>query len=120
MKFTRRQKFGSFQDTPRKRAALLRKQKKQQEAFPLFAAEIAENQPSADEVMKERAIEWDQDEIRWRAFIAKQWREVRGRFYALPAESRYRLRQHASECSFGPFTPVRWAYLIREELGGSS
>ncbi|WP_317054365.1 hypothetical protein [Roseovarius rhodophyticola] len=45
MRFKRTPTF-AFTDTPRKRAALRRKQQRERDALPLFAAQVAEEQPS--------------------------------------------------------------------------
>ncbi|WP_299082989.1 hypothetical protein [uncultured Ruegeria sp.] len=46
----------AFEDTPRKPAALRRKQQKEREAVPLLADQISEQQPGEDEVMRKRAV----------------------------------------------------------------
>ncbi len=65
MRFKRTPTF-AFTDTPRKRAALRRKQQRERDALPLFADQIAEEQPTEDEVMARRAVLSDQQETRWR------------------------------------------------------
>ena len=47
MRFKRYGRY-PFNDTPRKRAAVLRKQRNEREALPLFADQIAGEQPSVD------------------------------------------------------------------------
>ena len=61
-----------FTDTPRKRAALRRRQAKEREALPLLAALVAEAQPSEDAVMEGRAAQWLVSEAR-----ARKWRAAR-------------------------------------------
>ncbi len=63
MRFKRTPSF-AFTDTARKRAALRRKQQRKRDALPLFADQIAEEQPTEDEVMA-RAVLSDQQETRW-------------------------------------------------------
>ena len=51
MMFDRYPRYEGFRDTPRKRSAVLRKQRSERESLPLFADQIAALQPSVDEVM---------------------------------------------------------------------
>lgn len=95
----------SFEDTPRKRAALRRKQQKEREALPLFAEEIAEKQPSEDEVMKYRAEKWEADEVRDRLKRARQWREARRKLDAMP-EDQQKVLKMAWNCAPYPASPV--------------
>lgn len=74
----------SFNDTPRKRGALRRKQQREREALPLFAAQIAAEQPTEDDVMEARAAAWAEFEIRDRKRRAANWREARRRLAAHP------------------------------------
>ncbi len=87
MRFHRHQRH-EFTDTPRKRAAVLRRQRKDREALPLFADEIAAEQPSVDKVMTDRAAYWIEREQRERAERARQWLEVRAKIRALPERER--------------------------------
>ena len=66
-----------WSDTPRKRAALRRKQRLEREALPLFAGMIAEAQPSEDEVMSLRTSFWARHEQEDRDYRASKWREAR-------------------------------------------
>jgi len=72
----------AFKDIPRKRAALRGKQQKECEAFPLLADQIAEQQPSEDEVMRKRAVDWKRQEKSSRKQRADKWREARCRMAA--------------------------------------
>lgn len=98
----------AFNDTPRKRAALRRKQRLEREALPLFADQIAEAQPSEDDVMQERARRWSEQEIRDRAARAQNWREARRHIDAMPAEERRSIRL-AWNCAPYPADP---SYLL--------
>jgi len=73
-------------DTPRKRAALRRKQRREREALPLFAEQIAEEQPSEDEEMAHRTVASAAQAARWRDDRAPQWRKARCMIDALPVE----------------------------------
>jgi hypothetical protein len=94
-----------FTDTPRKRAALRRKQRKEREALPLLADLIAEAQPGEDDVMAERALYWAASEVRDRAYRAGRWREARRRLAALTGNERAILRR-AWDCAPYPADPV--------------
>ncbi|MCJ1903307.1 hypothetical protein E3U26_12930 (plasmid) [Paracoccus ferrooxidans] len=78
----------SFTDTSRKRAALRRKQRLEREAMPLFAEQIAEEQPGEDEVMQARATKWAESQARTRASRAARWRAARRRLAALTDNER--------------------------------
>tara|TARA_B100000378_G_scaffold248739_1_gene221626 strand:+ start:52 stop:468 length:417 start_codon:yes stop_codon:yes gene_type:complete len=82
----------SFTDTPRKRAALHRKQKAERAALPLFAAEIAASHKSPDDVMQARAAAWASSEARSRQRRADQWRRARCLIDAMPPRQRRRVR----------------------------
>ncbi len=56
-----------FTDTPRKRAAVLRRQQRERDAFPLFAEEIAADQEDVDQVMSDRERHWLTAEIKARS-----------------------------------------------------
>ena len=77
-----------FTDTSRKRAALRRKQRLEREALPLFAEQIAEEQPGEDDVMQDRAVRWAVSEARIRSRRAGRWCEARRRLAALSDNER--------------------------------
>lgn len=85
MRFKRTPTF-EFTDTPRKRAALRRKQQRERDALPLFANQIAEKQPTEDEEMARRAVLSDTREARWRSDRAAEWRKARRMIDSLPAK----------------------------------
>lgn len=94
-----------FMDTSRKRAALRRKQQREREALPLFADQIAEAQPSEDEVMEARAVQWSAQEVRDRNRRARSWIEARARIDALSLNEKAVLRR-AWNCAPYPADPV--------------
>lgn len=98
----------AFTDTERKRAALRRKQRQERETLPLFAEQIAEEQPTEDQVMKERAEQWEAQEVRDRSGRAKKWREARRLIDALPDDERRAVRR-AWDCAPYPADP---SYLL--------
>ncbi|WP_288990850.1 hypothetical protein [uncultured Sphingopyxis sp.] len=77
-----------FTDTPRKRAAVLRRQQRERDAFPLFAAEIAAGQHDVDQVMSDRERHWLIAEIKARSERAAHWLEVRASIADLPDRER--------------------------------
>jgi hypothetical protein len=77
-----------FTDTPRKRAAVLRRQQRERDAFPLFANEIAEGQDGVDEVMSDREAIWLRSEIETRVERAAKWLQVRADVRELPDHER--------------------------------
>ena len=88
MMFDRYPRYEGFRDTPRKRSAVLRKQKAERDALPLFADQVAALQPSVDEVMSRRAQRADVVEIEHRKFTAKWWRIARSTYFSLPVEQK--------------------------------
>lgn len=93
MRFNRQRRYGAFEDNNRKRAALARKQRLERESLPLFAEQIAAEQPDADTVMAERAVQWDQYEQSRRAQKAARWREARRRLFGYGDNVRGALRR---------------------------
>ena len=81
-----------FTDTARKRAALVRKQKAEREALPLFADEIAASQESPDDVMQGRAETWAASEARRRQWRAERWQQARREIDAMPKNMRRKVR----------------------------
>jgi hypothetical protein len=79
---------------------LQRKQRLEQEALPLFAAEIAEGQPPADAVMADRAKRWDLRTSEDRARRAKGWRDARRKLATYPDVIRSALRSYWYRCSW--------------------
>lgn len=116
MKFHKRPDYGDFQDTHRKRLALERRQRREREALPLFADEIAESQPSADEVMRRRADEWIRDEQRERDRQARNWRSIRADIFDLPADKRQQIRDRADHYG-GPLNTTAYSFFYRETTG---
>jgi hypothetical protein len=104
MRFRRRPRY-EFQDTPRKRAALARKQRLERERLPLFAADVAALQEDADTVMAGRATAQERTEQDWRDRKAEQWREARRRIAAFPPETAAAIRRAWNEAPY-PADPV--------------
>ena len=105
MRFKRTPSF-AFTDTPRKRAALRRKQQRERDALPLFADQIAEEQPTEDEVKARRAVLSDQQETRWRSDRAAEWRKARRMIDSLSVDEGRALRR-VWDCAPYPADPSR-------------
>ncbi len=105
MRFKRTPTF-AFTDTPRKRAALRRKQQRERDTLPLFAEQIAKEQPSEDEEMARRAILSDRQEARWRSDRAAEWRKARRMIDSLPADEGRAIRR-VWDCAPYPADPSR-------------
>lgn len=112
MRFKRLPQF-AFTDTPRKRAALRRKQRREREALPLFADQIAAQQPSEDAVMAQRAVQSEQSERIWRRDRAAEWRKARGNIAVMPAKQRAIVRQMWN-CAPYPADPSRLLGMLRD------
>jgi hypothetical protein len=116
MRFTPRPDYGAFQDTRLKRLAAERRQQRERDSAPLFAAEIAAGQPSIDAVMIQRAEEWTRDEQADRDRKAEKWRSVRADIAALPADQRQQIKERAAMFG-GPLDHVAYAYFYAEITG---
>ena len=100
MRFRRWPRPTRFEDTTRKRAALIRKQRLEREALPLFSDQIAVEQPAVDTVMHERGIDWiDAQRERCRDRAAR-WHDVRRRLFALDGALRAKVRRLWRNCPY--------------------
>lgn len=107
----------AFEDTSRKRAAFRRKQKRERDALPLFAEQIAATQHSEDEEMHRRAVSSAAQELRDRNARAREWREARRWLDAMPRRTRRALRV-AWDCAPYPADPSRLLGILRDyEMG---
>jgi len=111
MRFGRTDTFVEFQDTRRKRLALARKHRLERERLPLFAKQIAEQQPDADTVMAERAERW----VRWqqerRDTRAANWRRARAKLFTYGDNIRAVLRRLWNEAPY-PAAPEYLADML--------
>ena len=105
MRFTKYQRI-EFQDTPRKRAAVRRKQLKERESMPLFADQVAKEQIGIDIVMQKRRETWTRIEIRMRARRARLWREGRRQMRGYPESDRCDLMHYWNNHRWLPGDPV--------------
>lgn len=100
MRFTRKPHFGPYEDTRRKRLALARKQRLERERLPLFAEQIAAEQPDADTVMAERAVKWELYKQEDRDKRAARWRVARAKLFEYGPNVRMVLRNLWKTCPY--------------------
>lgn len=113
MRFRRWPRPTPFADGTRKRAALIRKQRLEREALPLFSDQIAVQQPGVDEVMHDRAIDWMDAQHDRRKERAARWREARRRLFALDSALRMTVRTLWRTCPY-PADPSYFADLLHQ------
>ena len=104
MRFHRFEAFRPYEVTPRKLSALARRQRAEREALPLFAEQIAAEQPSAAEVMAQRSTQWTRAFRRDRDRAAEQWRRGRRELRALPESQRTWFLRYWQQEWRGPLT----------------
>jgi len=113
MRFRRWPRPTTYRDTPRKRAAFLRKQRLEREVMPLFAAQIGARQHGLDEEMACRAVWWDHHERDRRSERAARWREARARLFALDDGLRLTVRALWRTCPY-PADPASFADMLHQ------
>ena len=113
MRFRRWPKPSPYEDTPRKRAAFLRKQRLEREALPLLANHIAAGQHDVEEEMGLRAVRWDRDQQNSRDQRAARWRAQRAQLFALPDAQRRQVRDLWRTCPY-PADPSYLGDLLHE------
>lgn len=113
MRFRRWPRPTAYRETPRKRAAFLRKQRLEREALPLFADAIAAGQHDVDEEMARRHVWWIDREHEQRRQRAARWREARARLFALPAPLRRKVRALWRTCPY-PADPASFADFLHQ------
>ncbi|MET0528613.1 MAG: hypothetical protein ABW003_09755 [Microvirga sp.] len=111
MRFRRTSRPEPYQDTTRKRAAFLRKQRHQREDLPLFADQIAAAQHDVDEEMARRTTWWAERECDRRRQRAADWRAARARLFALDPKLRGTIRAMWRTCPY-PADPSHFASLL--------
>lgn len=106
----RHNKYGhyGYNDTARKRAAFLRKQQKQREAYPLFSDQIAEEQISVDNEFAARKVNYDKHIVEARHNRAKDWIRARQKLRSYPEEVRKELYAYWQRCRW----PADPSYLL--------
>lgn len=100
MRFKPGYRVEPFNDSPRKRAACARGQRREREAFPLLAPLIAEQQPPIEEIMARRATRWIEDQQAYRARRAAEWRKARVRLGHYAPDIRAKLLAYWQGCKW--------------------
>lgn len=113
MRFRKWPRPTTYEETSRKRAAFLTKQRREREALPLFADMIASGQHSVEEEMARRAVWWPEQQQRMRDERAAVWREARARLFAFPADTRRTIRRIWRTCPY-PADPYSFADLLHQ------
>jgi hypothetical protein len=113
MRFRRWPRPTPFEDTTRKRAALVRKQRLEREALPLFSDQIAGRQPDVADVMQGRAIDWMDAQRMRRRERAARWRDARRRVFSLDNDLRRIVRDLWRSCPY-PADPSYLADLLHQ------
>ncbi|WP_343609306.1 hypothetical protein [Novosphingobium sp.] len=106
-----------FNDTQRKRSFVGIKHKREQEKFPLFAAEIAAAQRGVDTIMQERAENWTQRQIESRAKRAMEWIKARWMLKLLPDHERKAFEAYYQRTRY-PMDPGYVRTVLRMFLDG--
>jgi hypothetical protein len=98
-----------YEATARKSAAILRKQRLECAAYPLFADQIAAEQPDVQHVHAQRAMRWRRSEARDRAWRAGRWRKARAWLNRYPEGTRVQLLDFWNRHRWFPADP---SYLL--------
>lgn len=98
-----------YTPTARKTAAILRKQQRDRDKYPLFADMVAAEQKPPDEVHALRASAAVRSGIEQRAYLAVHWRRARREIAALPPAERDMILRRWNLSRFWPGTGL---YLI--------
>lgn len=114
MRFQRTPRYEGYIVTGRKVAAFERKKIAQQKALPLFAEATAATQISAEDEMRRRIESTERHRQERRDRIAQDWREVRARFYGLPAHVRAPIAAKWQRWT-GPATSSMLLHIIQTE-----
>jgi hypothetical protein len=113
MRFAKWPRPEAYQETSRKRAAFLAKQRRDRDALPLFADMIATRQHSVDEEMARRAVWWPEQQQRKRDERAAVWRRARATLFAFPVDRRCTIRRIWRDCPY-PADPHSFADLLHQ------
>lgn len=113
MRFRKWPKPTTYEETSRKRAAFVRKQRREREALPLLSDMIAATQHSVDEEMARRAVWWPEQQQRMRDERAAVWRRARARLFEFPDPVRRSIRRAWGDCPY-PADPHSFADLLHQ------
>lgn len=117
MRFRQWPKPTQYEETSRKRAAFLAKQRRERDALPLFADMVAAGQHSVDEEMARRAEWWPRQQQDRRDERAAVWRQARSRLFTFPADRRRIIRAVWRECPY-PADPYSFADFLHQIEAG--
>jgi hypothetical protein len=93
MRFKRWPRVETYNETPRKRAAIVVSQRRQRDKLPLLADLIAAEQPTIDAVIEGRQQSWPRWQQQTRDQRAAKWREARRELASYPLISRHAIRR---------------------------
>ena len=113
MRFRKWPRPEAYQETARKRAAFLAKQRREREALPLFANVVADGQHGVDEEIARRADWWPRQQQDGRDQRALRWREARARLFAFDDDTRRVIRDIWRTCPY-PADPASFADLLHQ------
>lgn len=117
MRFNRFKRAGAYEDTNRKRAAVVRRQRLEREALPLFAEAIAATQDDVETVMQKQAVAWDLWQQDFRDGRARNWRRARAELAKFGDNIRPVLRKLWSEAPYPGAPEYLLDFLHRVRVG---
>lgn len=113
MRFKKYERF-ALTWTTRKAAAAARKLRREQEALPLLADLIREIQPTIEQIRARREDVAAVTDRHFRAFRARQWRQVRAALATIAPLDRCTVRAYWNTHTAFPGDPPYLAYVIRQ------
>ncbi|WP_298193061.1 hypothetical protein [Novosphingobium sp.] len=113
MRFRKWPKPAAYEETSRKRAAFVHKQRREREALPLFADLIGQTQHSVEEEMAQRAVWWPERQQRLRDERAAVWRRARAGLFDFSTDRRQTIRRIWRDCPY-PADPYSFADLLHQ------
>ncbi len=99
----------AYEATARKSAAILRRQKRERDALPLFADLVASEQLPVDVEHEQRRQRWESYHLQERARRVRDWRRARSELRNFPSPERERLTWYWNHHRWFPAVP---SYLL--------
>ena len=112
IKFERVTRFYPRGVTNQRLAAAKRKLQKEQNALPLFAEEIAEQQTTAEVMILSKDRQMMMLEIERRKYIANNWRRARQILRSMPIDVRTKAVEKWHSNRFMPKTAIYMIYML--------
>lgn len=112
IKFERVSRYYPRGLTNQRLAAAKRKLKKEQDALPLFAEEIAEQQSTAEVLILTKDRQIMLSEIERRKYIADNWRRARKILKSMPKDVRLKAIEKWHSNRFMPKTAIYMMYML--------